>query len=169
MKKITKLSKFILIMTASERLRSCRGPSRLVHHAISGHRSEASLRSYIGHPSSEKIITCSDILPMLRVEGHISHCSRVLQRCHPERSWLRLVFLPTLLSCSSRFLRALWQKRAQSRLLYLLTRIQELLSNLDEKRWLPAVDTGVHHIKEKWKIKNERKRKRAIAPELLSG
>ena len=62
MKKITKLSKFILIMTASERLRSCRGPSRLVHHVISGHRSEASLRSYIGHPSSEKIITCSDIL-----------------------------------------------------------------------------------------------------------
>ena len=49
-------------MTASERLRSCWGPSRLVHHAISGHRSEASFRSYIGRPSSEKIITCSDIL-----------------------------------------------------------------------------------------------------------
>ena len=32
---------------------------------------------------------------------------------------LRLVFLPTLLSCSSRFLRALQQNRAQSRLLYL--------------------------------------------------
>ena len=30
------------------------------------------------------------------------------------------VFLPTLLSCSSRFLRALQQKKAQTRLLYLL-------------------------------------------------
>ena len=39
---------------------------------------------------------------------------------------LRLVFLPTLLSCSSRFLRALKQNRAQSRLLYLLNKIQEL-------------------------------------------
>ena len=56
------MSKFILIMKASERLRSCRGPSRLVHDAISGHRSEASLRSYTGRPSSEKIMTCSDIL-----------------------------------------------------------------------------------------------------------
>ena len=33
---------------------------------------------------------------------------------------LRLVFPPTLLSCSCRFLRALQQNRAQSRLLYLL-------------------------------------------------
>ena len=33
---------------------------------------------------------------------------------------LRLVFLPTLLSCSSRLLRALQQNRAQSRLLYLV-------------------------------------------------
>ena len=32
----------------------------------------------------------------------------------------RLVFPPTLLSCSSRLLRALQQNRAQSRLLYLL-------------------------------------------------
>ena len=30
--------------------------------AIFGHRSEASLRNYIGHPSSEKIRACSDIL-----------------------------------------------------------------------------------------------------------
>ena len=33
---------------------------------------------------------------------------------------LRLVFLPTLLSCSNGFLRALQQNRAHSRLLYLL-------------------------------------------------
>ena len=33
---------------------------------------------------------------------------------------LRLVFFPTVLSCSCRFLRALQQNRAQSRLLYLL-------------------------------------------------
>ena len=39
---------------------------------------------------------------------------------------IRLVFLPTLLSCSRRFLRALKQNRAQSRLLYLLNKIQEL-------------------------------------------
>ena len=37
---------------------------------------------------------------------------------------LRLVFLPTLLSCSSRFLRALQQNREQLRLLYLLNFIQ---------------------------------------------
>ena len=30
--------------------------------AISGHHSKASLRNYIGHPSSEKIRACSDIL-----------------------------------------------------------------------------------------------------------
>ena len=30
--------------------------------AISGHRSEASFRNYIGRPSSEKIIACSDII-----------------------------------------------------------------------------------------------------------
>ena len=35
---------------------------------------------------------------------------------------LRLVFLPTILSCSSRFLRALQPNRAQLRLLYLLNR-----------------------------------------------
>ena len=35
-----------------------------------------------------------------------------------------IVLLPTLLSCSSRFLRALQQKRAYSRLLYLLSIIQ---------------------------------------------
>ena len=35
---------------------------------------------------------------------------------------LRLVFPPTLLLCSSRFLRTLQQNRAQSRLLYLLIR-----------------------------------------------
>ena len=33
------------------------------------------------------------------------------------------MFPPTLLSCSSRFLRALQQNRAQSRLLYLLNKI----------------------------------------------
>ena len=36
---------------------------------------------------------------------------------------LRLVFLPTLISCSSRFLRALQRNRAQSRLLYLLINV----------------------------------------------
>ena len=64
------------------------------------------------------------------VESHISHCSRVLRRCHPELSscsgefGLRLVFPPTFLSCSSRYLLALQQNRAQSRLLYLLNKRQ---------------------------------------------
>ena len=48
--------------TVSERLRSCWGPSRLAHHGDLRHRSEASLRNYIGRPSSEKIRACSDIL-----------------------------------------------------------------------------------------------------------
>ena len=60
--------------------------------AISDHRSETSLKNYIGRPSSEKIRACSDILSDMWVEGHISHCSRVLWRCHPERS-----------SCSGKF------------------------------------------------------------------
>ena len=42
---------------------------------------------------------------------------------------LRLVFLPTLLSCSNRFLRALQQNRAQSRLLYLLIILHIFLIN----------------------------------------
>ena len=46
----------------------------------------ASLKNYIGRPSSEKIRACSDILSDTWVEGHTSHCSRVLWRCHPERS-----------------------------------------------------------------------------------
>ena len=36
------------------------------------------------------------------------------------------VFLPTLLSCSNRFLRALQQNRAQSRLLYLLKNVKDI-------------------------------------------
>ena len=52
--------------------------------AIFGHRSEASLRNYISRPSIEKIRACSDIRS--DAEGHISHCSRVSRRCHPERS-----------------------------------------------------------------------------------
>ena len=153
-------------MTASERLRSCWSPSRLVHHAISGHRSEASFRSYIGRPSSEKIITCSDILSD-------TSSGRPHQSLQPSFTALssRAILITSRVSPYTSFvlkpLPACFINRAQSRLLYLLTRIQELLSNLDEKRWLPAVDTDVHHIKNKWKIKNERKC--AIAPELLSG
>ena len=36
----------------------------------------------------------------------------------------------------------------------LLTRNRGLLSNFDEKRQLPAMDTGVHHIKKK--VKDEK-------------
>ena len=38
---------------------------------------------------------------------------------------LRLMFPPTLLSCSNRFLRAPQQNRAQPRLLYLLNSVEE--------------------------------------------
>ena len=49
--------------------------------------SEASLRNYIDHPSSEQQIACSDVLcDALSGEGHISHCNRVLRLCHPEQS-----------------------------------------------------------------------------------
>ena len=37
---------------------------------------------------------------------------------------LRLLFLPTLLSCFSRFLRALQKNRAHSRLIFLLTNVE---------------------------------------------
>ena len=146
-------------MTASERLRSCWSPSRLTHHAISGHHSEASLGNYMGRLSSEKIWACSDILSnalsgrphqslqpsfaalssraifmfrwirlsfiqkTLALNSLFSTLScektRVFFMSHnsAEVHWtfqevgrntrLRLVFLPTLLSCSSRFLRAL--------------------------------------------------------------
>ena len=49
--------------------------------------SEASLRNYIDHPSSEQLRACSDVLSdALRGEDHISHCNRVLRLCHPEQS-----------------------------------------------------------------------------------
>ena len=49
--------------------------------------SEASLRNYIDHPSSEQIIACSDFLcDALSAEGHISQCNRVLRLYHPEQS-----------------------------------------------------------------------------------
>ena len=49
--------------------------------------SEASLRNYINHPSSEQLIAYSDVLcHALSGEGHISHCNRVLRLCHPEQS-----------------------------------------------------------------------------------
>ena len=73
-------------MTVSEGLWSCCGHRGWLIMAISDHRSETSLKNYIGRPSSEKIRACSDILSDTWVEGHISHCSRVLWRCHPERS-----------------------------------------------------------------------------------
>ena len=43
---------------------------------------------------------------------------------------IHLVFLPTLLSCFSRFLRALQQNRQQTRLLYLLTNLRDRIVRL---------------------------------------
>ena len=54
--------------------------------AISGHRCEASLRNYIGRPSSKQLRAYSNTLPVRRVEGHISLSSQVSRRCHREQS-----------------------------------------------------------------------------------
>ena len=35
----------------------------------------------------------------------------------------------------------------------LSSRIKKLLSNFDEKRWLPAMDTSEHHVQKKVKDK----------------
>ena len=56
------------------------------------------------------------------IESEISEqASRQVATKETKTQEVRLVFLPTLLLCSSRFLRALQQNRALSRLLYLLT------------------------------------------------
>ena len=49
--------------------------------------SEASLRIYIDHLSSEQLRACSDLLSDALIgEGHIGHCNRVLRLRHPEQS-----------------------------------------------------------------------------------
>ena len=58
---LAQLSKFILIMTVSEWLRSCWSPSRLVHRGDEW-RSDASLRNYIVRLSNAQLRACSDIL-----------------------------------------------------------------------------------------------------------
>ena len=54
------------------------------------------------------------------VRGELSGFLIINQSCEK----LRLLFLPTLLSYSSRFLRALQQKRAHSRPIFLLTNVE---------------------------------------------
>ena len=63
-------------MTVSERLLK----SNVASSEIA---SEARLRNYIDHPSSEQLRACSDVLSdALSGEVHISHCNRVLRLCH---------------------------------------------------------------------------------------
>ena len=77
------LLKFMLIMMVSERLRSCWGPSRLAHNG--------DLRSsqWTWSKPSEQLRACSwwGVSFLMRwVEGNISHCSRGLWLCQPEKS-----------------------------------------------------------------------------------
>ena len=76
---------------------------------------------------------------------------------------LGLVFLPIFLECSSRFLRALKQNRAQSRLLYLLivaSFLRSLRTHLTETKpgrkknsknvWFKQFINGLVHERDGW-------------------
>ena len=93
--------------TVSERLRSCWGPSRLAHHVDLRHRSEASLRNYIGRPSSEKIRACSDILSdALSGKSHQSlqpSFAALSSRAIFMFRWIRLSFIQKTLALNSLF------------------------------------------------------------------
>ena len=85
------------------------------------HRAELKLSPHLPN------CTMFDFLPGLLsgffslIESEISEqASRQVATKETKTQEVRLVFLPTLLLCSSRFLRALQQNRALSRLLYLL-------------------------------------------------
>ena len=73
-------------MTVSEGLWSCCGPSRLAHHGDLRSSQWNKPQKLHRPPFEWKIRACSEILSDTWVEGHISHCSRVLWRCYPERS-----------------------------------------------------------------------------------
>ena len=84
--------------------------------AISGHRFEASLRNYIGRPSSEKLRTCSDIIyDVLSGRPHQS-----LQRSFKALSsramfmfrWFRLLFTHKTHALSNMFPRCHVKKLA---------------------------------------------------------
>ena len=80
----------------------------------------------------------------------LRYCSQEVGR----NSRLRLVFLPTLLSCTSRFLRALQQHRAQSRPLYLLIKKShkwlEFLFHIGHFRYTSTACSAPVHEHSKW-------------------
>ena len=75
--------------------------------AISGHRSKASLRNYISHPSSEKIRACSDILSdALSGKSHQSlqpSFAALSSRAIFMFRWIRLSFIQKTLTLNSLF------------------------------------------------------------------
>ena len=78
--------KFILIMTVSERLRSCWGPSRLAQHRdlrSSPWRKHQKLHRPPFEWTTELALIS---FPTRWVESHISPSKRVLWRCHSKQS-----------------------------------------------------------------------------------
>ena len=75
--------------------------------AISGHHSKASLRNYIGCPSSEKIKACSDILSdALSGKSHLSlqpSFAALSSRAIFMFRWIRLSFIQKTLALNSLF------------------------------------------------------------------
>ena len=121
MKTIAKLAlmlKFILFITVLERLRSCRGSSRLAHHGDL-RSSQQSKPQKSNRPPFEWTTGKSLLWYPLRIvlmEGHISHSSRVLRRCHLEKSSCFLKFgcrsFTKHAPWSVCFLIAMWKKLA---------------------------------------------------------
>ena len=76
--------------------------------AISGHHSKASLRNYIGRPSSEKIRACSDILSdALSGKSHLSlqpSFAALSSRAIVMFRLIRLSFIQETLALNSCFL-----------------------------------------------------------------
>ena len=74
-------------------VRSCWGPLWLAYHEDIWSSQWSKPPEIHWPPFVRKIRACSDILSnAVSRRPHLSHCSRVLQRCHPEQS-----------SCSSEF------------------------------------------------------------------
>ena len=105
-------------MTVSERLRSCRSSSRLAHHGDL-RSSQQSKPQKSSRPPFEWTTGRSLLWYPLRIvlmEGHISHSSRVLRRCHLEKSSCFLKFgcrsFTKHAPWSVCFLIAMWKKLA---------------------------------------------------------
>ena len=145
-------------MTASERLRSLWGPSRLADHAISGHRSKASFRSYIGRPSSEKIITCSDILS----DAPTGRPHQSLQPSFTALSSRAISITSRVSPCTSFVLQPLpacfITEQSTVKASLFVSKNSLTVIKFGRKALAPCRGYRRTSYKKKWKIKNERKR-----------